>query len=148
MFIGLNMKTSYWIVIGSAVFFVMFGLCILSVMYNAPRILEVSVTWIVELEPHLDLTDKQLMRQMQNEDTGELQIFKVRHLEDYFDMHASASFVNVVGDLPPTENRYVLYIHEDTIRSSDETNKILTEIDGIVDAKSISYKISATPPSP
>lgn len=142
------MKALYWAIICITIFLITIGLCILSIAYSTPRILEVSITWVVELEPHLNLTDKELMRQMQNEDTGELQVLKVKHLDDYFDMHASASFVNVVGDLPPTENRYVLYIHEDSISSSEKTREILTDIDGIVTANTISYKISATPPSP
>ena len=136
------MKAFYWITICITIFLITIGLCVLSIVYNTPRILEVSDTWVVELEPHLNLTDKELMRQMQHEDVGELHILKVKHLSDYFDMHASASFVNVVGDLPPTENRYVLYIHEDSISSKEETRKILTDIDGIVSANELSFKVS------
>ena len=81
------------------------------------------------------------MRQIQYEEIGELQILKVRHMSEYLDMHASISYVNVVGDIPPSENRYVLYIHEDSINSSEETEKLLTDIDGIVNANEISYKV-------
>ena len=142
------MRNLYVVLAVISIFAVFLGLCIISVFYNATNVIEVSDTWAVELEPHLNLSDKELMRQIQYEEIGELQILKVRHMSDYLDMHASISFINVVGDTPPTENRYVLYIHEDSINSSEETQKLLTDIDGIVNANEISYKVYGTSPKP
>ena len=130
------------VIIIIAVFAVFLGLCILSFSLNTAEILEVSDTWVVELEPHLNLPEKELMRQIQLEELGGLQILKAKHMSDYLEIYSSASFINVVGDLPPTENRYVLYIHEDSINSKEETRKILTDIDGIVSANELSFKVS------
>ena len=142
------MRNLYVVLVAVIIFAVFLGLCIISVFYNATNVVEVSDTWVVELEPHLNLSDKELMRQIQYEEIGELQILKVRHMSDYLDMHASISFINVVGDIPPTENRYVLYIHEDSINSSEETRKLLTDIEGIVNANEISYKVYGKSPKP
>ena len=142
------MRNLYVALVVISIFAVFLGLCIISVFYNATNVIKVSDTWVVELEPHLNLSDKELMRQIQYEEIGELQILKVRHMSEYLDMHASISYVNVVGDIPPSENRYVLYIHEDSINSSEETEKLLTDIDGIVNANEISYKVYGASPKP
>ena len=142
------MRNLYVVLVAVIIFAVFLGLCIISVFYNATNVVEVSDTWVVELEPHLNLSDKELMRQIQYEEIGELQILKVRHMSEYLDMHASISYVNVVGDIPPSENRYVLYIHEDSINSSEETRKLLTDIDGVVNANEISYKVYGASPKP
>ena len=142
------MRNLYVVLVAISIFAVFLGLCIISVFYNATNVIKVSDTWVVELEPHLNLSDKELMRQIQYEEIGELQILKVRHMSEYLDMHASISYINVVGDIPPSENRYVLYIHEDSINSSEETEKLLTDIDGIVNANEISYKVYGASPKP
>ena len=71
------------VLVAISIFAVFLGLCIISVFYNTTNVIEVSDTWVVELEPHLNLSDKELMRQIQYEEIGELQILRVRHMSDY-----------------------------------------------------------------
>ena len=138
------MKMMYWIIIGISVPLVIFGIIFLSVYYTLTMIDDVSITWMVELESNLSLTDGQLMQQIKNEDTKELTILRVQHLSDYFDK-LPLDLYSLKEELPSTDNRYIFYIHEDSGYSKDEIRKILTDVDGILDAKRISFSVSAAP---
>jgi hypothetical protein len=138
------MKKIYWIIIGISVPLALFGIVLLSSYYTLTLIDDISVTWMIELESNLNLSDGELMQQMKNEDTEELIILRIQHLSNYFDTLPLDAY-QLKQELPSTENRYIFYVYEDSGYSKDEIRKILTDIDGIRDANRITFSLSPTP---
>jgi hypothetical protein len=132
------MKKNHWIVAGISIPLAFFGLFVLVITINVVQIDSDSDKWMVELEPHLDLTEGHLLFQMRNEDVGQqLQIHKVRHLDDFIknfpsDIHGQLEDANLI------DNRYVLYIEKKSHYSHDEIREMLIGVDGIKNAEIVS----------
>ena len=131
------MKKIYWIIVGVSIPVVFFGILTLIIAINIIQINSDSDKWMVKLEPHLDLTEGNLLYQMRNEDVGQLQIHKIRYLDDFVqnfpsDIHGQLEDANLI------DNRYVFYIDKKSDYSDDEIREILIEIDGIKDAEIVS----------
>jgi len=128
------MKKIYWIIIGISIPLTLFGLFVLVIAINIIQINSDSDKWMVELEPHLDLTEGNLLYQMRNEEIGKLRIYKIRYLDDFVknlpsDIHGQLEDANLL------DNKYVFYIDKKSGYSNDEIREILVEVDGILDAK-------------
>jgi len=79
------MKTLYKIIIGVSIPSVLFGIFVLLIAINVSHQLENTERWMVELEPHLDLTEDQLELQLRDEDLKDLVLYRVKTLDYYFD---------------------------------------------------------------
>ena len=125
----------YWfIIIGVSIPVVFFGILTLTIAVNIIQINSDSDKWMVELEPHLVLSEGNLLYQMRNEDIKELKIYKVRYLDDFLDGFPSELKIPFKDSLP-TDNRYVFYIDKNSGYSNDEIREILVEVDGIKNAQ-------------
>ena len=89
-----------------------------------------SERWMVELEPHLDLSDDQLESQLRNEDLKELTLYRVQTLEDYFDS-LTPNFERQFKAAIDIENRFVVNIDENHEYSEQQIQEIFTDLDGI-----------------
>ena len=130
------MKTRYKIIIGISIPLALFGIFVLLIANNVNHMLENSERWMVELEPHLDLSDDQLELQLRNEDLKELILYRVTTLENYFESlgpnwerQAKAAF--------DTEYRYVVSIDENHEYSEQQIQEIFTDIGGIKEARDL-----------
>ena len=128
------MKTSYKIIIGISVPLVLFGILVLLIGNNVSQILANSDRWMVELEPSLNLNSVELFSQMRDEDLKELKIYRVQSLEDYFES-LSPNLEKQFKAARHTENRFVFFIDKRSPYSDEQIHEILTEIEGIKDAK-------------
>ena len=112
---------------------VIFGIMVLVFSSLINQISENSEKWMVELEPHLQMSPRQLISQMQNQDIGELKILRITSLDDYFETLSpdlEEQFKNAVD----TDARFVFYIDKDIKYAEKEIQEILTNVDGIKDA--------------
>ena len=112
---------------------VIFGIMVLVFSSLINQINENSEQWMVELEPHLQMSPRQLISQMQNQDIGELKILRITSLDDYFETLSpdlEEQFKNAVD----TDARFVFDIDKDTKYTEKEIQEILTNVDGIKDA--------------
>jgi len=98
--------------------------------------LENSERWMVELEPHLDLSADQLESQLRNEDLKDLTLYRVQTLEDYFES-LTPNFERQFKVAFDTENRFVVSIDENHEYSEQEIQEILTNIDGIDESRDL-----------
>jgi len=130
------MKTRYKIIIGISIPLVLFGIFVLLIAINVSHMLENSERWMVELEPHLDLSDDQLEFQMKNEDIKDLTLYRVQTLEDYFES-LTPNFERQLKTAFDTEHRFVFYIDENSGYSEQEIQNILTNIVGIKEARDL-----------
>ena len=122
------------IILGVSIPLALLGIFVLIIAINIVQINSDSDKWMVELEPHLNLTEEDLLYQMRNEDTKELQIHKVRYLDDFFQGFPS-DIQKQLEDNLRTDNRYVFYIDKKSGYSNDEVREILIEVDGIKNAE-------------
>jgi len=95
-----------------------------------------SERWMVELEPHLDLSDDQLESQLRNEDLKELHLYRVQTLEDYFDS-LTPNFERQFKAAIDTDHRFVVSIDENHEYSDQQIQEIFIDIDGIKEAKDL-----------
>jgi hypothetical protein len=124
------MRKRYIIIIGISIPLVLFGIFVSLIAINVSQNLENSERWMVELEPHLILTDDQLEYQMQDEDIKDLRLYRVQTLEDYFDS-LTPNFEKQLEAAFDTEYRYVFYIDKHSGYSQEQIKEILTDIEGI-----------------
>jgi cell division protein FtsX len=127
------MKTRYKIIIGISIPLVLFGIFVLLIAINVSHMLENSERWMVELEPHLDLSDDQLESQLRNEDLKELTLYRVKTLEDYFESF-NTNWERQAKEAFDTEHRFVVSIDENHEYSEQQIQEIFTNIDGIKEA--------------
>ena len=128
------MKKTHVIIVGISIPLILLGLFVLVIAINIVQINSDSDKWMVELEPHLKLTEQELLFQMRDEDNKELQIYKIRYLDDFVqnfpsDIHGQLEDADLI------DNRYVFYIDKKSDYSDDEIREILIEVDGITDAE-------------
>ena len=112
---------------------VIFGIAVLVFSSMINQITEDSEQWMVELEPHLQMSPRQLISQMQNQDIGDLKISRITSLGDYFETlspELEEQFKNAVD----TDVKFVFYIDKDTKHTEKEIQEILTNVDGIKEA--------------
>lgn len=128
------MKTSYKIIIGISIPLIIFGVMVIVIGNNLSQILENSDLWMVELESDLNLTSAELSAQMRNEDLKELRIYRITSLETYFES-LSPNLEKQFKDARHTEHRFVFYIDKKSSYSDEQILEILTEVEGIKDAK-------------
>ena len=98
--------------------------------------LENSERWMVELEPHLNLSDDQLESQLRNEDLKELILYRVISLEEYFDS-LTPNFEKQFEAVFDTEYRFVVSIDENHEYSEQQIQEIFTDVDGIKEARDL-----------
>lgn len=101
---------------------------------NLDQILANSDRWMVELEPGLNLDSVELFSQMRNEDLKELKLYRIQSLEGYFES-LSPNLEKQFKAARHTENRFVFFIDKRSPYSDEQIHKILTEVNGIKDAK-------------
>jgi len=78
------MKKIYLIIIiGLSIPLVLFGLFVMVIAINVVETNENSDKWMIELEPHLNLSENSLYYQTNDEDIGNLQVHEVRHLDEF-----------------------------------------------------------------
>jgi hypothetical protein len=130
------MRTRYIIIIGISIPLILFGIFVSLIAINVSQNLENSERWMVELEPHLILTDDQLEYQMQDEDIKELRLYRVQTLEEYFDS-LTPNFERQLDEAFDTEYRYVFYIDKHSGYSQEQIKEILTDIEGIAQARNL-----------
>jgi len=130
------MKTRFKIIISISIPLVLFGIFVLLIAINVSHMLENSERWMVELEPHLDLSADQLESQLRNEDLKDLTLYRVQTLEDYFES-LTPNFERQFKVAFDTENRFVVSIDENHEYSEQEIQEILTNIDGIDESRDL-----------
>ena len=130
------MKTRYKIIIGISIPLVLFGIFVMLIAINVSHMLENSERWMVELEPHLDLSDDQLESQLRNEDLKELTLYRVTTLEDYFES-LTPNFERQLKEAFDTEHRFVVSVDESHDYSGQEIQEIFTNIDGVKEARDL-----------
>lgn len=128
------MEKKYVIIIGVSIPLTLLGIFVLVIAVNIVQINSNSEKWMVELEPHLNLTEGDLLYQMRNEDIKELQIRKVRYLDDFF-QGFPPDIQKQLEDNLRTDNRYVFYIDKKSGYSDEEIRETLIEVDGIKNAE-------------
>ncbi len=129
------MRTLYWIVIlGISIPVTLFGVFVLIIAINVIQINEDSDKWMVELEPHLNLSKGNLLYQMRNEDMGQLQIYKIQYVKDFF-KNIPLNFNVTFLDDPSLDRRYIFFIDKNSDYSDDEIKEMLIGVDGIKNAK-------------
>lgn len=128
------MKTRYKIIVGISIPLALFGIFVLLVAINVSHMLENSERWMVELEPHLELSADQLEPQLRNEDLGELTLYRVQSLEDYIES-LTPNFERQFKEAFDTEHRFVVSIDENHEYSKQQTQSILNDIDGIKESR-------------
>lgn len=138
------MRTIHWIIIGVLIPVALFGIFVLAVIDNVIQNYEPSDNWMVELEPHLDLTEEGLAELIRN-DEGNQESMKregkpraiindIEYLDDFVkdfpsDIHGK------LEDADRLDNRFVLSIDKNSGYSEDELREGLMRIDGIKDAQ-------------
>ena len=130
------MKTRYKIIIGISIPLVLFGIFVLLIAINVSHMLENSERWMIELEPHLDLSADQLESQLRNEDLKKLTLYRVTTLEDYFES-LNPNWERQAKEAFDTEYRFVVSIDENHEYSEQQTQEIFTDIDGIKEARDL-----------
>jgi len=130
------MKTRYKIIIGVSIPLVLFGIFVLLIAINVSHMLENSERWMIELEPHLELSADQLELQLRNEDIKELILYRVQSLEDYFES-LTPNFERQFKEAFDTEHRFVVSIDENHEYAGQEIKEIFTEIEGIKNARDL-----------
>jgi len=130
------MKTKFKIIIGVSIPLIIFGIFVLLIAINVSHMLENSERWMVELEPHLNLSDDQLESQLRNEDLKELILYRVISLEEYFDS-LTPNFEKQFEAVFDTEYRFVVSIDENHEYSEQEIQEIFTDVDGITEARDL-----------
>ena len=130
------MKTRYKIIIGVSIPGVLFGIFVLLIAINVIHMLENSERWMVELEPHLDLSDEQLESQLRDEDLKNLILYRVKTLEDYFESF-DPNWKRQFKDAFSTEHRFVVSIDENHEYSEQQIQEIFTDIDGIKESRDL-----------
>ena len=129
------MKTRYIIIIiGVSIPAVLFGLFALVIAINVSNMLENSERWMVELEPHLDLSDDQLESQLRDENLKRLVLYRVEPLKDYFES-LNPNWIRQAKEAFGTEHRFVVYVDERHEYSKQQIEKIFTDIDGIKESR-------------
>ena len=98
--------------------------------------LENSERWMVELEPHLDLSADQLESQLRNENLKEITLYRVETLEDYFES-LNPSWEWQAKEAFDTEHRFVVSIDENHEYSKQRIQEIFTDIDGIKESRDL-----------
>ena len=130
------MKTKFKIIIGVSIPLIIFGIFVFLIAINVSHMLENSERWMVELEPHLNLSDDQLESQLRNEDLKELHIYRVQSLEEYFDS-LTPNFEKQFEAVFDTEYRFVVSIDENHEYSEQQIQEIFTDVDGITEARDL-----------
>jgi len=130
------MKSRTKIIIGISIPLILFGIFVLLIANNVSQMLSNSERWMVELEPHLDLSDDQLESQLRNEDLKELHLYRVQTLEDYFDS-LTPNFERQFKAAIDTDHRFVVSIDENHEYSDQQIQEIFIDIDGIKEAKDL-----------
>ncbi len=130
------MKTKFKIIIGISVPLIIFGILVLVIANNVSQMFANSERWMIELEPHLNLSDDQLFSQMKNEDIKELHIYRIQSLEDYFDS-LTPNFERQFEAAFDTERRFVFSVDKNSGYSDEQIQEIFTNVDGIKDAKDL-----------
>lgn len=130
------MKTRYKIIIGISIPVALFGIFVLLIAMNVSHMLENSERWMVELEPHLDLSDEQLELQLRDEDLKDLILYRVKTLEDYFESF-DPNWKRQLKDAFNTEHRFVVSIDENHEYSEQQIQEIFTDIDGIKESRDL-----------
>ena len=130
------MKSRTKIIIGISIPLILFGIFVLLIANNVSQMLSNSERWMVELEPHLDLSDDQLESQLRNEDLKELTLYRVQTLEDYFDS-LTPNFERQFKAAIDTDHRFVVSIDENHEYSDQQIQEIFIDIDGIKEAKDL-----------
>ena len=128
------MKTRYIIIIGISIPVVLFGLFALVIAINVSNMLENSERWMVELEPHLDLSADQLELQLRDENLKRLVLYRVETLKDYFES-LNPTWEKQAKKAFDTEHRFVVYVDERHEYSKQQIQKIFTDIDGIHESR-------------
>ena len=128
------MKTRYKIIIGVSIPAALFVIFVLLIALNVTHMHENSERWMVELEPHLDLSADQLESQLQNENLKELVLYRAETLEDYFESF-NPNWKKQFKEAFTTEHRFVIYIDENHEYSKQQIQEIFTDIDGIKDSR-------------
>jgi hypothetical protein len=131
------MKKIYLIIIiGLSIPLVLFGLFVMVIAINVVESNENSDKWMIELEPHLNVSENSLYYQINNEDIGNLQVHKVRYLDEFVE-NLPSDIHGQLEDVDRLDNRYVLYIDKKSGHSEDEIRKILTDVEGIKNAEMV-----------
>jgi hypothetical protein len=130
------LKTRYKIIIGISIPVALFGIFVLLIAMNVSHMLENSERWMVELEPHLDLSDEQLELQLRDEDLKDLILYRVKTLEDYFESF-DPNWKRQLKDAFNTEHRFVVSIDENHEYSEQQIQEIFTDIDGIKESRDL-----------
>lgn len=128
------MKARYKIIIGVSIPTIMFGIFVLLIAISVNQQLENTERWMVELEPHLDLSEDQLEVQLKDEDLKELVLYRVKTLDDYFESF-EPNWERGFRDTFDTQHRFVVSIDENHEYSKQEIQEIFTSIDGIKDSR-------------
>ena len=131
------MKRIYLIIIiGLSIPVALFSLSVLVIAINVIETNEISDKWMVELEPHLNLSENSLYYQINDEDVGNLQVHKVRYLDEFVE-NLPSDIHGQLKDADRLDNRYVLYIDKKSGYSEDEIRTMLTDVEGIRNAEMV-----------
>lgn len=128
------MKTRFLIIIGISIPLILFGILVLAVANNVSQMFSNSDLWMIELEPHLELSAKDLGLQIKNEDLKQLHIYRIQSLEDYFGS-LTPNFERQFEAAINTDHRFVFYVDKSSGYSDGQIQGIFTDINGIKDAK-------------
>lgn len=124
------------IIIGLSIPVALFSLSVLVIAINVIETNEISDKWMVELEPHLNLSENSLYYQINDEDVGNLQVHKVRYLDEFVE-NLPSDIHGQLKDADRLDNRYVLYIDKKSGYSEDEIRTMLTDVEGIRNAEMV-----------
>ena len=130
------MKTVYKIIIGVSIPAALFGIFVLLIALNVTHMHENSERWMIELEPHLDLSADQLESQLRNENLKDLTLYRTETLEDYFESF-NPSWKKQFKEAFTTEYRFVVYVDENHGYSKQQVQEIFTDINGIKESRDL-----------
>ncbi len=128
------MRKLHIIIIGILIPVAFFGIMTLILAVNISEANSNSDRWMIELEPHLNLSDGQLFFQMQEEDIKELYLYRVVTLEHY--VETLEHIINVEFEEGfNLKDRFVFLIDKNSGYSKEQIQEIITDANGIRDAE-------------
>ena len=127
-------KTIYKVIIGISIPATLFGILVLLIALNVSHVNENSDRWMIELEPHLDLSENQLESQLQNESLEGLIIYRAETLEDYVESF-DPSWKKQFEEAFTTEHRFIIFVDENHGYSKQQVQEIFTDINGIKESR-------------
>ena len=124
------MKKSSIVILCITIPLVAYGILVLVFGSILSQINTDSEHWMVELEPSLNLTPRQVLLQIQDIDSIQSDVLRVQSLEKYFESF-SPEFTAQLKNSTDTNGKFIFYISKESKHTDDDIRNILTNIDGI-----------------